>query len=133
MKNLSYDSPNEYGGFPPGLYSTGKAKGAARLRYPFCYPPVIRRIYFMLAQTRIDEMKNIDIRTVDKNALPDMSGFKFDNTLSRTERARRILEASKNPYLFRLDDMIVKIEFADHGKPLQEHMGALMLRHKCGL
>ena len=87
----------------------------------------------MLAQTQIDEMKNVDIRTVDINALPDMSGFKFDNTLSRTERARRILEATKNPYLFRLDDMVVKIEFAEQGKPLQEHMGALMLRQKCGL
>ena len=87
----------------------------------------------MVAQTQIDEMKNMDIRTVDINALPDMSGFKFDNTLSRTERAKRILEVSKNPYLFRLDDMIVKIEFAEHGKPLQEHMGALMLRQKCGL
>ena len=87
----------------------------------------------MLAQTQIDEMKNVDIRTVDINALPDISGFKFDNTLSRTERARRILEATKNPYLFRLDDMVVKIEFAEQGKPLQEHMGALMLRQKCGL
>jgi len=87
----------------------------------------------MLAQTQIDEMKNVDIRTVDINALPDMSGFTFDNSLSRTERARRILEAAKNPYLFRLDDMVVKIEFADQGKPLQEHMGALMLRQKCGL
>ena len=87
----------------------------------------------MLAQAQIEEMKNVDIRTVDMNALPDMSGFKFDNTLSRTERARCVLEASKNPYLFRLDDMIVKIEFADHGKPLQEHMSALLLRQKCGL
>jgi hypothetical protein len=87
----------------------------------------------MLTQSRIEEMKNVDIRTVDRNALPDMSGFKFDNSLSQTERARRIYEASDNPYLFRLGDMMIKVEFAEQGKTLQEHMGALLLRQKCGL
>ena len=87
----------------------------------------------MLAQARIDEMKNIDIRTVDKNDLPDMADFKFDNTLSQAERAKRIYKASNNPYLFRLDDMVVKVEFADNGPTLQDLMGALLLRQKCGL
>ena len=88
---------------------------------------------YMLAQARIDDMKNIDIRTVDKTALPDMSGFRFDNTLSQTERARRIYEASNNPYLFRLGDTVVKVEFADKGPTLQELMGALLIRKKSGL
>ena len=87
----------------------------------------------MVAQARIDEMKNIDIRTVDRNALSDMSGFKFDNTLSQTERAKRIYETSSNPYLFRLGDTVVKVEYADKGPTLQELMGALLLRKKSGL
>jgi hypothetical protein len=87
----------------------------------------------MLAQSLIKEMKNTDIRTVNKTALPDMSDFKFDKTLPQAERAKRIYETSKNPYLFRHGDTVIKVEFAENGKTLQELMGALMLRQKCGL
>jgi len=87
----------------------------------------------MVAQAQIEEMKNIDIRAVDRNALSDMSGFEFDNTLSQAERAKRIYETSNNPYFFRLGDTVVKVEYADKGPTLQELMGALMLRKKSGL
>jgi hypothetical protein len=49
------------------------------------------------------------------------------------ERAKRIFEASNNPYLFRLGDTVVKVEFAENGLPLQDWMGALLLRKKSGL
>jgi hypothetical protein len=78
-------------------------------------------------------MKNADIRTVDKNALPDMSGFVFDNSLPQEERAKRIYEATINPYLFRLGDMAVKVEFTEDGPPLQNLMASLLLRQKSGL
>ena len=89
----------------------------------------------MLTQTqaRISEMRNADIRTVDKNALPDMSDYKFDKTLSQTERAKLICKATINPYMFRLDDMVVKVEFTEKGPTLQDLIGAFMLRQKCGL
>ena len=87
----------------------------------------------MLAQMRIAEMKNIDIRTANKNTLPDMSDFRFDSTLPQVERAKQIYRANKNPYLFRHGDTMIKVEFAETGKPLQELIGALMLRQKCGL
>jgi|GEM_PF-2411426 len=135
---LSYDSPNEYGLFSSGASqsrSTGKSKGRRVSVAPFAVPRRTKRRvkYSMLAQARIDEMKNIDIRTVDRDALPDMSNFKFDNTLSQEERAKRIYEASSNPYLFRLGDTVVKVEFAENGLPLQDLMGALLLRKKSGL
>jgi hypothetical protein len=43
----------------------------------------------MLTHERLDEMRNADIRTVDKNTLADMSGFEFDKSLQQKERARR--------------------------------------------
>lgn len=87
----------------------------------------------MVAQTQIDEMKNTDLRTVDKDTLADMSGFGFDITLSQAERAKRILEKMKNPYLFRLDDMVVKVEFTEGGPPMQDLMTSFLLRQKSGL
>ena len=78
-------------------------------------------------------MKAMDIQAVDKNTLADMSGFEFDNSLSQEERVKRIFEKIKNPYLFRLGDMAVKLEFADNGPSLQDLMTSFLLRQKCGL
>ena len=84
-------------------------------------------------QEELDAMQVIDIRTVDKSTLVDMSDFVFDNTLPQAERARRVLEKIKNPYLFRLGDMAVKVEFAESGPTMQELMASLLLRLKSGL
>ena len=81
----------------------------------------------------LEELQSVDIRAVDKNTLADMSGFELDNTLSHEERVKRIFEKIQNPYLFRLDDMAVKIEFTEGGPPLQDLMRAFLLRQKCGL
>jgi hypothetical protein len=87
----------------------------------------------MLTHERLDEMRSADIRTVDKNTLADMSGFEFDKSLPQKERARRFFAAIKNPYLFRLDDMAVKVEFTEGGPTLQDLMASLLLRQKCGV
>jgi hypothetical protein len=87
----------------------------------------------MLTANQLQQLRGVDVRTVDRNSLTDMSGFQFDNALPPKERARRFFDAAKNPYCFRLDDMAVKIEFADGGPPLRDIMAALLLRQKCGV
>jgi hypothetical protein len=87
----------------------------------------------MFTQNQLNELRGVDVRTVDRNSLTDMSGFEFDNALPPKERARRFFDATQNPYCFRLDDMAVKIEFAESGQSLQDVMSALLLRQKCGV
>lgn len=87
----------------------------------------------MLTHERLDEMRNADIRTVDRNTLTDMSGFEFDYSLSQEERAKRIFTMTKNPYLFRLGDTAVKLEFTEGGPSLQDLLASLLLRKKSGL
>jgi len=87
----------------------------------------------MFTQGQLESMKAMDIQAVDKDTLADMSGFEFDNSLSQEERVKRIFEKIKNPYLFRLGDMAVKLEFADNGPSLQDLMTSFLLRQKCGL
>jgi hypothetical protein len=87
----------------------------------------------MLTHEELEEMAKVDIRTVDKSTLVDMSGFEFDNTIPREERAKRVLEKIKNPYLFRLGDMAVKVEFTEGGPPLQDLLASFLLRQKCGV
>ena len=87
----------------------------------------------MLKQEQINMMQSVDIATVDKAQLADVSGITFDNSLSKGERAARILEQVKNPYCFRLGGTAVKIEFSDDGPPLQDVIANFLIRQKGGL
>lgn len=87
----------------------------------------------MISQTTLEQLKSVDIRTIDKAALPDISNFSLDSSLSQEERARQIVEQTKNPYCFRYGDMAVKLEFSDNGPPLQDVMTGFLVRQKSGL
>ncbi|MBC8545245.1 DUF6870 family protein, partial [Bianquea renquensis] len=52
----------------------------------------------MISQAALEQMKSVDLRTVNKAALPDVSGFALDTRLSPEERAARIMKQVKNPY-----------------------------------
>ena len=87
----------------------------------------------MLLTDALNELKSVDIRTVNKNALADVSGFQFDNSLTPDKRVIRIFKTMGNPYCFRIGDMAVKVEFAENGQPLQNVMTSFLLRQKSGL
>ena len=61
----------------------------------------------------ISEMKNIDIRTVDKNTLVDINNIKVDQNLSPAERIKEFIRQIKNPYCYKCKDLIIKIKFEE--------------------
>ena len=87
----------------------------------------------MLLTDALKELKRADIRTTNKAALADVSGFQFDNSLTPGKRVIQIFETICNPYCFRVGDMAVKIEFAENGQSLQNVMTSFLLRQKSGL
>ena len=87
----------------------------------------------MLLTDALNEMKSVDIRTVNKDALVDVSGFQFDNNLTPDKRVMWIFETICNPYCFRVGDMAVKLEFAENGQISQDVMTSFLLRQKSGL
>lgn len=50
-----------------------------------------------LKPEQITALRNVDISTVDKSRLADMSRIKLDNSLSKAERLNRILRTAKIP------------------------------------
>ena len=46
----------------------------------------------------IEEMKNVDVRTVDRDSLVDVTQIKIDDSLPPKERAVEFLRQIKNPY-----------------------------------
>jgi len=63
--------------------------------------------------TTLEQMKNIDIRTVDPSTLVDIKDIQINTSLPRSERILDFLEQVKNPYCFRVGKAAVKISFSD--------------------
>ncbi len=87
----------------------------------------------MITIEQLNAMQSVDIRAIDKNALVDVQGFQFDNSLSKRERIEQIIERTKNPYCFRYGDLGVKVEFTDEGPTLGNLLTDFLLRKKSGL
>lgn len=68
----------------------------------------------------VDEMKAVDVRTVDPETLVDVTEVKIDEKLPKEERAAEFLRQVKNPYCFRVRDMIVKNVYSSDGVSLEE-------------
>ena len=61
----------------------------------------------------IEEMKNVDVRTVDPESLVDIAAIHLENEMPRKERIRSFLDQVKNPYCYRVGKVVVKVSFAD--------------------
>ena len=68
----------------------------------------------------IEEMKNVDVRTVDPETLVDIRTVKIDQNLPREEREAEFIRQLKNPYCFRVGDVIIKNVYSGDGVTLQE-------------
>ena len=68
----------------------------------------------------LEEMKAVDIRTVDPDTLVDATKIHIDQNLPKEERMKEFLRQIKNPYCFRLGDMIVKSTYSEDGVSLKE-------------
>ncbi len=68
----------------------------------------------------LDALKDVDIQTVEKEALVDIREVEVDRSLSLEERKRAYLEAVGNPYAVRVGDMKVRVQFAEDGASFEE-------------
>ena len=70
----------------------------------------------------LQEMKNVDVRTVDPDTLVDIDDVVVDPSLPRDERIQSFLTQIKNPYCFKCAGMVVKISHTDTDVTLEERM-----------
>ena len=94
-----------------------------KLKYGRFYLPVTWEEVFsgrMDKPMTVEEMKAVDIRTVDRETLVDIRDVKIDRSLSLEERVRSFVEQIKNPYCFRCGDAVVKTSFLDTDVTLED-------------
>ncbi len=87
----------------------------------------------MLTPEMIDDFMAVDLNTVNKDDLVDVSGFVFDNSIPQEQREAWIISAMKNPFCYRVGDMGVKLEFTEDAPPLEERLISFLKRQKSGL
>ncbi len=68
----------------------------------------------------LDALKNVDIRTVDKSALTDISSVKINPTDSPEKKMKDYIEQIKNPYCFLCNGYAVKVEFANTDRTIED-------------
>ena len=75
---------------------------------------------------KIEEMKNIDIRTVDPETLVDVTKIEINDTLSKDERKKEYLRQVKNPYCFRVGEVVVKCSYSNDGVTIRDRFRQLL-------
>lgn len=68
----------------------------------------------------IQEMKAVDIRTVDPESLVDVTGILISDDMTKEERVAEFVKQVKNPYCFRVGDMVVKNVYSSDGISLKD-------------
>ncbi len=68
----------------------------------------------------VEEMKSVDVRTVDRDSLVDVTQIHIDEGLTKEERLREFVRQVKNPYCFRVGDVVVKNVYSGDGVSLKE-------------
>lgn len=66
----------------------------------------------MLTKSQLDLCKDAEIALCDKNALTDLRDITVDKSKSVMERIENFTGQVKNPYLFKVGDVIVKVAYS---------------------
>lgn len=72
----------------------------------------------------IEQMKYVDVRTVDPKTLVDRRQLKIDESLPREERLKQYIAQLKNPYCYLDDGVVVKVSFNDVQETIEDRLEA---------
>ena len=70
----------------------------------------------------LEELKKVDVRTVDISALEDIEKIEIDSSLSARERWMDFAEKIKNPFCFICNGMVVKISYSEAKESLENRL-----------
>ena len=70
----------------------------------------------------LEELKKVDVRTVDISALEDIEKIEIDSSLSARERWMDFAEKIKNPFCFICNGMVVKVSYSEAKESLENKL-----------
>lgn len=73
------------------------------------------------------KMKDTDIRTVDKNQLVDLNSVVIDESKPVEDRILSFIQQIRNPYCFRVGDVVVKLVYKENGPTFQQNLEDMLM------
>ena len=80
-----------------------------------------------MAYRDIDEMRNVDPRTVDRKTLVERGSVRLDPDAGYEERLREHVRQIRNPYCYLDGGVIVKLTFQEKAPSIEEQVNSLYL------
>ena len=74
----------------------------------------------------IEEMKDVDIRTVDPDSLVDVRRVQIPEELTGDERLKEFMRQVKNPFCYRVGNIVVKNVYSQDGVTINERFEQLV-------
>lgn len=81
---------------------------------------------YSLTLEQLNELKSVDIRTVNRDDLVDLRDIKIDENLPREERVREFVKQVKNPYCFKVGKIAVSVGFTNDGVTFEQRMESFL-------
>lgn len=66
----------------------------------------------MLNRTQLEAARNAEVTSCDKSALADWNTVRLDTAKPTAERLEALCGFTRNPYLFRVGETVVKVEYS---------------------
>ena len=79
----------------------------------------------MLSPRQLASMRSVDIKACAPPDLVDISRLHVNRNLPVHERIKQFVSDVGNPYLFRVNDTVVKVQYSEQGISLQERLSRL--------
>lgn len=73
-------------------------------------------------EMNLEELKQIDVRTVDLATLVDIEEIEIDRALPKEDRIREFIRQIRNPYCFRVGKVAVSVGYAEGGITFEQRM-----------
>ncbi len=81
-----------------------------------------------LTKEMLTEMAQTDIRTVDISELTDLRSIEIDTSQPVEKKLAAFAEQTKNVYVNRIGDYVVKVRFQENGATIDDKMAEYLRR-----
>ena len=81
-----------------------------------------------MVAAEFEELKNVDVQTVDVSTLEDIGRIRIDRELPKAERLCAFIKEIRNPFCFICNGMVVKISYSDTNESLEKKLAKLCIK-----
>lgn len=68
----------------------------------------------------LQQMQNVDIRTVDQQTAIDIKNTKIDCKKTLKDKLNELIQDGKNPYIYKCDDYTIQFKFSETERSIED-------------